>query len=53
MTRIREEIADVLIYTLFLCHDLEIDIPEAIMDKLEKNAEKYPQDEYRGRFREP
>ena len=53
MTRIREEVADVLIYLLFLSHDLDIDLSEAILDKLEKNRQKYPEEEYRGRFREP
>jgi len=53
MTRIKEEVADVLIYLLFLSHDLDIDLSEAVLDKLEKNRLKYPEDEYRGRFREP
>ena len=53
MELIRDEVADVLIYLLFLSHDLEIDIPEAIKQKLEKNRKKYPLEEYRGRFREP
>ena len=53
MTRIKEEVADVLIYLLFLSHDLDIDLSEAILDKLEKNRLKYPEEEYRGRFREP
>ena len=53
MERIREEVADVLIYLLFLCNDLGIDLPFAIASKLDKNAEKYPASEYRGRFRAP
>ena len=53
MPGIRDEVADVLIYLLFLCHDLEIDPGEAVMTKLEKNRVKYPSEEYRGRFREP
>jgi len=53
MTRIKEEVADVLIYLLFLCHDLDIDLTEAVLDKLEKNRLKYPEEEYRGRFKEP
>ena len=47
---IREEVADVLIYLLFLSVDLGIDLPSAISDKLTKNAAKYPVSEYRGRF---
>ncbi|MCJ7731425.1 nucleotide pyrophosphohydrolase [Candidatus Bathyarchaeota archaeon] len=53
MELIRDEVADVLIYLLFLSHDLGIDMPEAIKQKLEKNRKKYPLEEYRGRFREP
>jgi NTP pyrophosphatase (non-canonical NTP hydrolase) len=50
MESIGEEVADVLIYLLFLSNDLGIDLPAAIMDKLMKNKEKYPASEYRGRF---
>lgn len=39
---IKEEIADVLIYTLMLTTDLKIDVSEIIEDKLQKNAIKYP-----------
>jgi NTP pyrophosphatase (non-canonical NTP hydrolase) len=53
MIRIKEEVADVLIYLLFLSHDLDINLSEAVLDKLEKNRQKYPEEEYRGRFREP
>ena len=47
---IRDEVADILIYILFLSTDLGIDLPSAITDKLVKNAAKYPASEYRGRF---
>ena len=50
MEAIRDEVADVLIYLLFLGNDLGIDLPEAIRAKVVKNAEKYPASEYRGRF---
>jgi NTP pyrophosphatase (non-canonical NTP hydrolase) len=50
MYSIREEIADVMIYLLFLSYDLDINIPVAIREKLVKNGEKYPVSEYRGRF---
>ena len=51
MELIRDEVADVMIYLLFLSHDLDIDLPKAILHKLEKNREKYPQEEYRGKYR--
>lgn len=50
MEGIRDEVADVLIYLLFLSKDLGIDLPKAIRAKVVKNAEKYPTSVYRGRF---
>ena len=41
---IREEIADVLIYSLMLCSDLDLDINEIVEEKLLKNGKKYPID---------
>lgn len=41
---IREEIADVMIYALMLCSELDLDVQEIIEQKLEKNAVKYPAD---------
>jgi NTP pyrophosphatase (non-canonical NTP hydrolase) len=45
-----EELADVLIYVLSLANSLNIDITTVVGDKLAKNAERYKEDEYRGRF---
>jgi NTP pyrophosphatase (non-canonical NTP hydrolase) len=39
---VREELADVLIYSLALVHDMGYDLEEIIEDKLNKNAIKYP-----------
>ncbi|SDN97961.1 nucleotide pyrophosphohydrolase [Alkalicoccus daliensis] len=39
---IREEIADVMIYALMLCSELDLDVQEIIEEKLKKNAVKYP-----------
>ncbi len=39
---IREEVADVLIYSLMLCSDLDLDVKKIVKEKLEKNCEKYP-----------
>ncbi|MGX2039010.1 nucleotide pyrophosphohydrolase [Methylocaldum sp. MU1018] len=39
---VREEIADVLIYLLRLADRLDVDLEEAVSDKMRKNAEKYP-----------
>jgi NTP pyrophosphatase (non-canonical NTP hydrolase) len=38
----QDEIADILIYALTLAHDLQIDVKDAILQKINKNAEKYP-----------
>ena len=42
------EIADVQIYLARLADRLNIDIPQAVDDKLALNARKYPADEVRG-----
>ncbi|TKH06155.1 nucleotide pyrophosphohydrolase [Peribacillus simplex] len=39
---IKDELADVLIYSLLLANDLELDVGEIIKNKLEKNKNKYP-----------
>ncbi|HIW11981.1 MAG TPA: nucleotide pyrophosphohydrolase [Candidatus Salinicoccus stercoripullorum] len=39
---IKDELADVFIYGLMMADDLDIDMDEAISDKLRKNAVKYP-----------
>jgi dCTP diphosphatase len=39
---VREEVADVLIYLLRLADRLNIDLDEAVHEKMRKNAEKYP-----------
>ena len=42
MERIKEELADVLIYSIDLANAYGIDMTQMIMNKLVKNAEKYP-----------
>lgn len=46
---IGEELSDVLFWVLLMAHDLEIDIGEAFVKKLEKNAEKYPVEKAKGK----
>ncbi len=46
--QIEEEIADVLIYTLLLAHDLGVDPTEAVQHKLAKNDARYPAGKARG-----
>ncbi|WP_261807389.1 nucleotide pyrophosphohydrolase [Lapidilactobacillus luobeiensis] len=40
--RLKEELADVLIYAYMLADNLDLDIDEIIAAKLAKNAKKYP-----------
>lgn len=47
--RLSEEIADILIYALLVCHEAEIDPEKAIKDKLERNRQRYPVEDARGR----
>ncbi len=46
--KIREELADVLIYLVELADTLGIDLAAAARDKIEKNALKYPVEKARG-----
>ena len=43
-----EELADVMIYCIYMADALHIDIPDAILKKIEKNAAKYPVDKAKG-----
>lgn len=47
-TDIKEEIADIASFLLLLCHELDIDLVEAVSAKIEKNAAKYPVDKAKG-----
>ena len=42
LERIKEELADVLIYSMMLADNLQLDIEQIIEEKLEKNKAKYP-----------
>ena len=46
--QVAEEIVDVILYSLRLCQQLDIDLEEAIDLKMEKNAKKYPAELVRG-----
>jgi len=45
---VTEELADILLYLVRLSDKLEVDLLEAALHKLEKNAAKYPADKVRG-----
>lgn len=40
--RIREELADVLIYCMYLADSMGVEVPQLIEDKLETNERRYP-----------
>lgn len=44
MDRIREEVADVMMYLLSISNQLDIDLSEAVLKKLKKNSAKYDRD---------
>ncbi len=46
--QIGEELADVLYWVLLMSHDLELDIGQALTEKLLSNATKYPLDKAKG-----
>jgi NTP pyrophosphatase (non-canonical NTP hydrolase) len=47
---VAEELADVFCYALAMANELGLDISTAIREKMAKNEQKYPADQYRGRF---
>lgn len=51
MALVREELADILAFAIAFANTLGIDIARAMADKMQKNAEKYPAERFRGRFR--
>jgi NTP pyrophosphatase (non-canonical NTP hydrolase) len=50
LAQVAEELADVVGYSFALANELGIDVSNAIRAKMIKNAEKYPANEYRGRY---
>ena len=40
--KVREEAADIFIFLTYLCNHFDIDIREAVKNKIEKNNRKYP-----------
>ena len=48
---VADEMADVAVYLLNLANTLDIDLSDAILAKIAKNAVKYPVEKCRGRYR--
>ncbi len=45
-----EELADVVCYALAMANELGIDVADAMRHKMLKNAQKYPVDQFQGRW---
>ncbi len=50
VAEVADELADVLCYALALANELQIDIADAVRQKMVKNERKYPAAEFRGRY---
>jgi dCTP diphosphatase len=50
---IREEIADIACFLLALANALDLDLAAAVQSKMARNREKYPADQFRGRYYKP
>lgn len=48
-TALAGEIADVLVYLLRICDKAGIDPSEIVVEKMKKNAEKYPIEDWKGK----
>ena len=46
--KVKDELADILIYAILFADKYGFDIPEIIAEKVEKNAAKYPTDKAKG-----
>ena len=49
LPELREELADVVMYAVLLADRLGLDLDEIVLEKLRRNAEKYPAEKARGR----
>jgi NTP pyrophosphatase (non-canonical NTP hydrolase) len=46
--QVEEEIADIMIFLLYLCQEFNIDLRSAVERKIEKNENKYPVEKAKG-----
>lgn len=51
MQKLKDELADVMIYCVSLANVLDIDIGQAVYQKIAKNEGKYPVDRIKGNYR--
>ncbi|KPH15182.1 nucleotide pyrophosphohydrolase [Chryseobacterium sp. ERMR1:04] len=48
LDKLKEELADVLMYAFLIANKHDLNIAEIIQEKMQKNAEKYPVDKSKG-----
>jgi dCTP diphosphatase len=48
LERVKEELADIIIYCLSMANTMKINLTQAVLDKLEKNQARYPVKKYFG-----
>ncbi len=46
--KVKEELADVMLYCLYLSHHYGLDLKEIMMKKIDKNEQKYPVEKAKG-----
>ena len=46
--RIKEELADVFAYALLLAEKHQLNVSEIVLDKIQRNSEKYPVEKSKG-----
>jgi dCTP diphosphatase len=49
ISQVADELADVLCYVLAMANELNLDLSQAVRQKMAKNEQKYPADQFRGR----
>jgi len=47
-TKIKEELADILAYSLLLANKHGFDVKQIVLDKIKRNGEKYPIEKSKG-----
>jgi NTP pyrophosphatase (non-canonical NTP hydrolase) len=50
LAAVGEELADVVCYALAMANELGLDLSTTVREKIVKNEQKYPVEEYRGRY---
>ena len=51
LNKLKEELADVIAFSLLLAGKHDFDVREIVLDKIKKNGEKYPVDKSKGTAR--